>query len=252
MTEIRAPWGDSFLIDGSPDGPIRLEQADGKEFVLRSDIEFHGDMGLPAEKYPAITDEMRAAARRLDAGGGSDLASVPQFVRWFANPYGVYTPAALIHDSQITKQPNGGSLGSDVAADRYFRFLLDAAGVDFFRRWIMWAAVALRTRGAAGGLRLVGLITWVALSFVGIVAFFSALGDLAFETGTLLDIGPGPLLIASALTPFVAGGLWGKQWGAGLVAAVAAPWILPPSVLAIAGYCIYWVLERAGRLVGLR
>ncbi|MEM9608911.1 MAG: DUF1353 domain-containing protein [Actinomycetota bacterium] len=248
---MSGPWGDQFLIDDEPGNPIRLEQIDAKEFVLRSTIEFHGDMGLSRESYPEITEEMKAEARRLDAGGRSDLASVPQFLRWFANPYGVYTPAALIHDDLIVGgEANAGTLRSDAAADRYFRFLLRAAGVDFFRRWIMWAAVALRTRWAVGGRRRAFLIVWIALSVLGLTAFFSAVGELLFDTGTVLDIDSWPLLIGSAATPFVAGGLWGKQWGASLVAAVAAPWILPPTLLAAVAYVSYRVLELGANVAG--
>ena len=93
---------------------------------------------------------MRKDAQILVPGEESDLASVPPFLRWFTDPYGAYTPAALIHDKLITKQPNGGPLKDDAASDRFFRFMLDSVGVPFFKRWIMWADVALRTRYAVG------------------------------------------------------------------------------------------------------
>lgn len=247
-----APWGEAFLVDDEPGNPIRLEQVDATDFVLRSRIEFLGDMGLSPEAYPDITDEMKAAARMLDnSDRRSDLASVPQFFRWFANPYGEYTPAALIHDSLIVGgEPNAGTLGDDAAADRYFRFLLDAAGVRFFRRWIMWAAVALRTRWAVGGLRRLGLVVWVALSVVGITSFFSAVGDLVLDTGALVDLDPWAVLVISMATPLLVGGLWGRQWGASVVAAVVAPWILPPTLLAAVAYLVYCALEFGGRLLG--
>ena len=37
--------------------------------------------------------------------------------------------------------------------------------------------------------------------------------------------------------------LWGRQYVVSIVAAVAALWILPPAVLAAAGFGIYRVLE---------
>jgi hypothetical protein len=58
-------------------------------------------------------------------------------------------------------------------------------------------------------------------------------------------------VIAFAL-PFVAAPLWGKQYGAGLVAAVAAMWILPAAALGGLGYLIYMGLERVFRAFGLK
>jgi hypothetical protein len=45
--------------------------------------------------------------------------------------------------------------------------------------------------------------------------------------------------------------LWGRQYGAGLVAAYNAIWILPPTVLGVIGYAFYtgleWVVSRLSR-----
>jgi hypothetical protein len=142
------PWGGAFLVNGHPDSPIELDQYTAKDFVFVGTLSFLGDMGLDEKKYPKITEEMKQKARALDGSllGQSDLASVPRFLRWFELPYGRHTPAALIHDGLIFDgKPNKGALGSDTAADRYFRYMLAAVGVPFFKRWIMWAAVALRT-----------------------------------------------------------------------------------------------------------
>lgn len=248
---MTSPWGSHFLIDETSDGPLKLGQIDAKQFVLGSRIEFTGDMGLPAAKYRKITDGMRNDARILVPGETSDLASVPPFLRWFTDPYGAYSPAALIHDKLITKQPNDGPLKDDAASDRFFRYMLESVGVPFFKRWIMWAAVALRTRWAVGGWRRILLLVWVVTAAVGIVAFGSAVADLVADTGTVFDVAPWTLLGIAVVTPFVAGLLWGKQWGASLVAAIAAPWILPPTVVAVAGTLVYLALEWGGRLVGL-
>ncbi len=247
---MSGPWGDNFLIDETADGPIRLGQTDAKQFTVLSRIEFTGDMGLPPDRYPAISDEMRAEASLLEPGDTSDLASVPPFVRWFADPYGAYTPAALIHDKLITKTPNGGPLKDDAASDRFFRFMLESVGEPFFKRWIMWAAVALRTRYAVGGWRRILLFAWVLLAAIGIWAFGVAAVSIVWDTATPGDVGAWTLLGIAVVMPFAAGLLWGKQWGASLVAAVAAPWILPPTILAVAGTVIYLALEKAGRVLG--
>ncbi len=86
-------------------------------------------------------------------------------------------------------------------------------------------------------------------SSAGITAFFWAAGS------ALLDWN-GPdvwLLLSIALPlPFVAAGLWGRQYGAGIVAAAAALWILPAAAVAGVGYVIYLGLERGAKTVGLR
>ena len=53
------------------------------------------------------------------------------------------------------------------------------------------------------------------------------------------------------VAPFAAAGLWGEQYGAGIVAAVAALWILPAAALAGVGYLVYLGLEWIAARVGL-
>ena len=125
--------------------------------------------------------------------------------------------------------------------------MLQAVGVPFFKRWIMWAAVAYRTRWAVGGFRRAALVLWLLLAAAGIAAFTWAI--VALATG---GDGPGGLnawaLLGVALAgPLVAGVLWQRQWGAAVVTAAGAPFVLPPAVLAAVGYAVYWVLERAAR-----
>lgn len=248
------PWGESFLVDGKKNEPIRLAQVTAKDFALCGTIDYVGDMGLDGPSYSDITGAMRQEARHLDGAtlGTSDLASVPRFVRWFENTYGRHTPAALIHDNLIGSTPNGGPLHSDTASDRFFRYMLASVGVPFFKRWIMWAAVAFRTRWAVGGWRRLSVLVWVVLASAGIAALVWAI--VAIATG---GDGPGglnrwALFGGSLVAPLIAGVLWGKQWGASLVTAVAAPFVLPPAAIASVGYAIYWILERVARLVDLR
>jgi len=119
-------------------------------------------------------------------------------------------------------------------------------GVKFLKRWIMWAAVALRTRWAAGGIRQASVVVWGLLSVVGIASFVWSIG--AFF-GWPHVLAPGWMLAISVAVPFVAAPLWGKQYGASLVAAVAALWILPPAVLGVFGYLVYQGLELGARKV---
>jgi Protein of unknown function (DUF1353) len=247
----KAPWCAAFTVDDSPDGRIRLEQVTAKDFLLRSKLSFVGDMGLAG--YPDITDDMRADARFVDQSklGDSDLASVPLFLRWFEGPYGRHTPAALIHDYLIMSgEPNGGALKDDAASDRYFRFMLKAVGVPFFKRWIMWAAVAMRTRWAVGGGRRISLVAWLVIALAGVTAFVVAAAAIVTGGEAPGDVDKWALLGVSLVVAVGASVLWGRQIGAGLVAAAAALWILPPTVVAALGYAVYWVLERLARAIG--
>ena len=117
-------------------------------------------------------------------------------------------------------------------ADRYFRFMLKSVNVSGLRRWMMWAAIAIRTRWVSSSLNKALLVLWLLLSIVGMTALV-----LAVVTPSWIFAG-----VAVGL-PFVAAGLWGRQYAAGIVAAFAAPWLLPPTVLAAAGYLVYLVLE---------
>ena len=120
-------------------------------------------------------------------------------------------------------------------ADRYMRFMLQALGMRWLKRWIMWAGVALRTRWASGGLRRISVVLWGLAALAGMAWF-----------GVSMVTGDGTGLFWSALAPFGAALLWGRQYAGGIVAAIAAPWLVPPTVLALVGYLIYVVLEWGG------
>lgn len=222
------PWVGSFEVDGIDGAPIRLIQTGRKSFLLGSDLAYTGVTGLENKQIP---EEVLAGIRTLGSGFESDLASVPGPTRWFLGEYGVHTPAVLIHDNLI---PMTGSLEgmTDQYADRYFRFMLQSLGVRWFKRWIMWAAVALRTRWAAKGIRRLLLAIWILAAAVGMTVFALAVGG-----------GDARWALAAAVAPLPFAALWGKQYGAGIIASLATPWMLPPTVLALLGYLVYLVLE---------
>lgn len=180
----------------------------------------------------------------------TDIASIPRFMRWFENPYGRHTLAAIIHDRLIMSgEPNQGALGSDTLSDTFFREMMRTSGVAWLKRWIMWSAVALRTRWAAGGRRRLTLDVWIALAVVGIALFVNVVGSALAGWGSVLD--PWVMLAIAAVLPVVAAPLWGRQLGAGLVAAAVALWILPPAILAAIGFVFYRVFESVVRRLGL-
>lgn len=257
------PWrvapGSGFEVD-HPSGSVGIVQIDDDRFLVlqafryaNPDVErlvieelIAGGMG-DAEARHAV-DEARTFSPRDD--NPTDLASIPRFMRWFENPYGRHSLAALIHDELITDQVNGGRLGSDTLSDRFFREMMRTSGVPWLKRWIMWSAVALRTRFVAGGARRWSLVAWLILSVVGIACAVGAVGVWTLEWSW--PLAPGASLAVAVALPFAAAPLWGRQWGASLVSAVAALWVVPAAVVASVGFGVYLALERSARIVGFR
>jgi hypothetical protein len=205
---------------------------------LGSTVRYVGnETGLEGSVGAELIDRVRQVGpRQLPL---TDLTSVPKALRWFVGQYGVHTPAAIIHDALIGGEEVPAGM-TDELADRYFRFMLDDLGVRLIRRWLMWAAVALRTRFCAGGLKRVSIVAWVVASAVGMV-----IAAWATLTGAWL------VLLAAVLAPVVFAGLWGRQYGAGVAAAYSAPWILPPTLFGAAGFYLYSGLEHlVDRVVG--
>ncbi len=242
-TQQPAQWRHAFDVDGEPGGPIRLEQLDRKTFTLRSTIKYRGPTGLEgAGLDPGVLQQIRTldpAREEKEPGEGflTDLASVPGPTRWFLGAYGDHTPAVLIHDWLIPTPENLDGM-TDQYADRYLRFMLEHIGMRWLKRWVMWTAVALGTRIRVGGFRRLLVIAWVAAALLGM-----AMLVIAWRNGSTTWVA------VALILPFVAAGLWGRQYGAGIIAAIAAPWLLPPTVLAVVGYGVYAVLERARELV---
>jgi hypothetical protein len=268
MTELRAtdavwrPWrvapGSGFEVDNA-DGDVGLVQIDRKRFLVECPFRFADDDviamltgrlvrdGRTAEEAHDAVEDARTFTPSSE--NPTDLASVPRYMRWFESAYGAHTLAAIIHDDLIVDEPNGGPLGDDTLSDRFFREMMRSAGVPWLKRWIMWAAVALRSRWAVGGIRRLSVVVWLVLSACGITSLVWAAGAALFGWGAPADTAV--LLIIALVLPFAAAVLWGQQYGAGIVAAAAALWILPAAVLGGVGYLVYLVLERAARLVGL-
>lgn len=232
IRRFKAPWTDSFTVDGVDGGAIALSQRDRSTFELHSDIRYNGPTGLEDKNIGAdVLERIRVLAPTKKRPIYTDLASVPGPARWFAGTYGEHTPAVIIHDELIPARDDLPGM-SEVYADRYLRFMLQHVGVRFLKRWIMWSAVALRSRWVASAWKRALLVIWLLAAVVGMTTFVLAArdGDIA-------------RMAAALAAPAIFAFLWGKQYGAGLVAAVAAPWLLPPTVLSMAGYLIYRGLE---------
>ena len=226
-----APWASSFQIDDNLSECIVLKQMDGVAFELGSTILYIGDeTGLEKKLDAATIDALRwVSPERLP---DTDLASVPLPLRWLVSNYGVHTPAALIHDWMIDEGPPVIGGLTPQYADRYFRFMLRDVGVRWLRRWMMWSAVALRTRWKTGLRHRMLLTLWLLSALVGIAAFVVG-----------VTLGSAVVVAIAVIAPAVFSALWGRQYGAGVVASYNAAWVLPPTVLGAIGYGIYALLE---------
>lgn len=242
-----------------PGGQVGLIQIDTSQFLVTKKFRFSDtgveDMlvtrlvrdGKHASDAKQAVDDARTFSPSSE--NPTDMASVPLFMRWFENTYGTHTLAAIIHDQLIVDEPNGGLLGSDTLSDRFFRVMMKSAGVPWLKRWIMWAAVAIRSRWAAGETRRLSVGVWIVLAVTGMASFVSAAGAALFGWSHPLD--PWLLLVIALLLPIVSAPLWGRQFGAGLVAAIAALWILPAAAFGLLGYIVYQILEFLARKLGL-
>ncbi len=231
MATRTTPWKGSFVIDGDPDGSIRVSQFGIKDFTLESTITYVGEKtGLEGKLGDEVLDDIRTVGPA--SLPTTDLTSVPGPLRWFLSQYGSHTPAALIHDRLIGVDPPIEGL-TDAYTDRYFRTMLKDLGVRWIRRWLMWTAVAFRTRYKAGGLKQASVVAWVVAMALGTAALVVGLRD-----------GNTAVVVGALVAPLLTAGLWGLQYGAGLLAAFSAVWLLPPTVLGALGFVIYWVLER--------
>jgi hypothetical protein len=250
------PWAaipsDSGFRVGSSTGHVLMAQVDATNFVVSTPFRFENEeqLGelrakLQRKGRTAVeAAEMVDRASTYPAGSSTDLASVPPFLAWFEAPYGRHTLAALIHDQLIVDTPNGGALGSDTLSDRFFRNMMGAAGVPAFKRWLMWTAVAARTRWAAKGQRRIRLIAWAVLAVIGIGCAGAAIGTWVFGWPSIFDWTPRTLLGISLVLPFAAGFLWGRQYVASIVAAAAGLWLIPAGVIVLFAIGVYLIVEK--------
>lgn len=85
------------------------------------------------------------------ASNSTDFASIPFFLTWLVPKDGTHTPAAVLHDALIggKKDVHYETSALETVPDRHadylFREAMQQTGVAWLRRWIMWAAVALRS-----------------------------------------------------------------------------------------------------------
>jgi len=115
----------------------------------------------------------------VPAGFVTDFASVPRLVAWLIPTYGIYTPAAILHDYFWDGLRQGTAEISRADADGIFRRCLRELGVSLPKRWMMWAAVRM-ARGMVGAspkeyvqflLVLIPAVAFIAIPAVVVQAF---------------------------------------------------------------------------------
>lgn len=270
MTEIAADlpegWNDWAGVDGysgftvlDPEGRVTMRQVLASNFAVpttfvfadRATIESYRQRlvkaGRSESEAQAMVDEARI---HTEAQLYTDLASIPQFMLWFEPRYGRHTLAAILHDNLIRPKPNDGPLQSDTLSDSFFRDMMGVAGMPLFKRWLMWAAVASRSRWAAGGLRRLSLLAWALTALVGVAATLVAIAGAVTSLGRLDH--PALAILVAAVLPLPAGLLWGRQYGASLVSAAAGLWLVPAAVFVLIGLGVYRLSEAVANRIAPR
>lgn len=261
--EPRHPWTRAFAVCNDDEhhaqdepctvcrGDIVLRQQSDKVFHLDSQVTYVDDIDLAPRSNRLDTDGNRTSGPLTKAeiadlvtvgpGEKTDLASIPGPLRWIVNTYGTHTPAALLHDKLITgpgtPEADRPSI-ADEEADRFFRVMLKAVGVSFVLRWVMWAAVALRTRWFGGAAKKATMIVWIVLSLAGLTAFAITSAMLIGDSGASWIE---PVFWTSLVLPLFASMFWGMRlYLVGIIASLAIPFIVVPFVSVLVARFATW------------
>ena len=211
----RTEIGDGPPTEGFPfrkelsnnDAEVLLRQVSPKEFVLEESFRY------VAPPHPEVL---------VALGDKTDLASVPGFLTWLVPRYGRHTLPALLHDQLCV---SGMDPNVREQADATLRDAMQATGVPFARRWLMWGAVSLATNALRGWRWKVFLVAWLLLyGLAGLYVYSLALRWHPPLSG--LAVG---LIFAS---PIVLSLVWGRRYRCGVIAAYAFL-LLPASVVAV-------------------
>ena len=201
----------------------------------------------------------------------TDLASIPAIVTWLVPRDGRHTPAAVLHDALIGGRDGVdyiASDGQDVTdrhADYLFREAMSGLGVAWLRKWMMWAAVALRTlvmKIAPDGTQSLNWFRLVPVSILvlvwAVVFAVMALDVPDLSTLELPWLGDRPLFVELvvglamiALGSILLAVLFGlalqsiRGVAAGAIAGVSIGFLALPMVASAIGFVIYLALDWA-------
>jgi hypothetical protein len=166
---------------------------------------------------------------------GTDFASIPRYMAWLLSRYGRHTPAALVHDQLVVKNM---TFADRTAADRTFRDMLDDLDVPPVLSRVMWAAVTLATHMSCSKRTRLATMVWFVLAAAGIALLAAG---IATTTAWMIAV--------ALLGPAIAAALWARQYNAGLIAGYALPVVVVPAFVSITGYWVYWLIEKATKLI---
>lgn len=98
-----------------------------------------------SNKYWELLDDVHYQGRwesfLVPKGFHTDFATIPRPIIWLIPTYGVYTPAAILHDYLCVSAASDSPIISRADADGLFRRSLRELGVSGPARWTMWAGV---------------------------------------------------------------------------------------------------------------
>jgi hypothetical protein len=247
------------LFSNNP-AQVVVRQKDASRFVLREPIRYEAD----GRSFVVPMDDV------------SNFASVPRFLTWLIPRYGRHSMAALLHDHLQRHLRKGsdpeveGTVTWD-EADVIFRDAMRDTRVPLVRRWLMWAAVSLRSVFHSGPLGKVAVVGWVAvfaalglgwpLGLLSIAVrgrfgemisdglapaverlFGPAAGTFVVEWSALI------LMLAALVLPVLLSPLLLGRWRLGLISGLGLALVAFPALLAVifgAGYlAVEWLAER--------
>lgn len=152
-------WNDGALTLGEGQPKPRLSQEEPNLFLLLQSFYYRvpasdPDNGTvyvvagsdaPPKLHPRRWDQGgETIVVPPNAGGETDLASVPWIASWLVASYGSHTLAVLLHDALVPAKGEE-EMVARAAADRLLLTALREPGQKkgAFRHWLMWAAVSV-------------------------------------------------------------------------------------------------------------
>jgi hypothetical protein len=225
-----------------PTGPFMKYASDRPAEVLLRQIDpTHFQLAQP---FRFASDDIHLEVLEDDV---TDLASVPPYLTWLVQRYGPHTLAALLHDSV---QPKGDETWADredgltsEKADELFRDSMGETGAPVVRRWVMWAAVALRTQVKFSPWpNRVRAVAWaVVFALVGLLVWPGAIATGGLDGASLAVLAvlaPVPLSLL----------VWWSRWRLGLLSGIALVIVVIPVLLVLVVVLAFrgveWLFER--------
>jgi len=112
-------------------------------FLRLPDLAIHGKRAWRLKSTLIYRSEMLELTILVPTGFITDLASIPRALQWLIPVNGRHRAAAIVHDYLYCKrgQLPGGETASRKEADQVFKEAMKSAGVNWFTRQTMYAAV---------------------------------------------------------------------------------------------------------------